>query len=78
MVLMMIVSIGFMFIMPSMMNNLDDEQKEQMKKQMEMQNDPQKMLSQMWGEISGQQPGADGSGKKVVKKKGKTQRLKRE
>lgn len=76
MVLMMIVSVGFMVIMPYMMDGLDDEQKEQMKKQMEMQSDPTKMLSQMWGEISGK-PSDDVGGKKSLKKGNKT-RLKRE
>lgn len=83
MVLMMVVCFGFMVLMPSMMSGLDDEQKKQMKEQMELQQDPSKMLSQMWGEIRGQQPnaGAGGSGNgknKVVKKRGKDQRLKRE
>eukprot|EP00594_Rhizosolenia_setigera_P011580 CAMPEP_0178959178 /NCGR_PEP_ID=MMETSP0789-20121207/12122_1 /TAXON_ID=3005 /ORGANISM="Rhizosolenia setigera, Strain CCMP 1694" /LENGTH=67 /DNA_ID=CAMNT_0020642103 /DNA_START=539 /DNA_END=742 /DNA_ORIENTATION=- len=36
-----------------MMENLDDDQKEQMQRQMEMQSDPSKMLSQLWGDIAG-------------------------
>lgn len=75
MVLMMVVSIGFMVMMPSMMQNLDPEQKEQMKKQMEMQQDPSKMLSQMWNDLSGKPMEGD---KKVVAKKGSKTRLKRE
>ena len=86
MVLMMIVSVGFMLLMPSMMSNLDPEQKEQMKKQMEMQQDPSKMLSQMWSDLSGaangngnQNHGGPGAGNdKVVKKKTSRTRLKRE
>jgi hypothetical protein len=74
MVLMMIVSVGFMMFMPSMMSGLDPEQKEQMKKQMEMQSDPTKMLSQMWGELSGKPAGEE---KKAIKRANKT-RLKRE
>ena len=74
MVLMMIVSIGFMVVMPSMMSNLDPEQKEQMKKQMEMQQDPSKMLTQMWSDISGKPAEED---RKMTKKGNKT-RLKRE
>jgi hypothetical protein len=53
MVLMMIVSAGFMFLMPKMMEGLEPEEKAKMKKQMESQQDPTKMLSQMWGDISG-------------------------
>ncbi len=75
MVLMMVVSVGFMFLMPSMMSGLDEDQKKQMKEQMELQKDPQKMFSQMWGGGDGS---ADSGAKKVVKKKGKTQRLQRE
>lgn len=74
MVLMMIVSIGFMVMMPSMMNNLDPEQKEQMKKQMEMQQDPGKMFTQMWSDLSGKPTEED----RKVTKKGNRTRLKRE
>lgn len=76
MVLMMIVSVGFMVMMPSMMQNLDPEQKEQMKKQMELQQDPTKMLSQMWGELSGKQNIEEE--RKVTARKGNRTRLKRE
>ena len=84
MILIMIFSVGMMFIMPSMMSNLDPEQKEQMKKQMEAQQDPTKMLSQLWGEMSGGGAGAGagagaGGTKEISEKKvGRKQRLKRE
>ena len=76
MILMMIFSVGMMFVMPQMMGNLDPEQKEQMKKQMESQQDPTKMLSQLWGEISG----GGGAGTKEIteKKVVRKERLKRE
>lgn len=74
MVLIMLFSVGMMFVMPQMMGNLDPEQKEQMKKQMEMQQDPSKMLSQLWGEISGAGAPREISEKKVVRR----ERLKRE
>lgn len=74
MILMALFSVVLMFVMPSMMQNLDPEQKEQMKKQMEMQSDPQKMLSNIWGDISGKKEVTE---KKVVKRDGKT-RMKRE
>jgi hypothetical protein len=49
MLLMMVFSVGMMFLMPKMMENLDPEEREQMRKQMEMQKDPTKMLSSMFG-----------------------------
>ena len=55
MVLMMLFSVGMMVMMPKMMEGLDPEEKARMKQQMEAQKDPTKMLSQMWGELSGQQ-----------------------
>lgn len=51
---MMAFSVGMMFLMPKMMEGLDPEEKERMKQQMEMQKDPTKMLSQLWGDISGE------------------------
>ena len=75
MVLMMMFSVGLMVVMPYMMENLDDEQKEQMKKQMELQKDPSKMLSHMWGELSG---GMDETAAPKKVKKDKTRRTKRE
>ncbi len=73
MVIIMIFSVGMMFIMPQMMGNLDPEQKEQMKKQMEAQQDPTQMLSQLWGEISGA-----GTKEITEKKFVRKERLKRE
>ena len=52
---MMLFSVGMMVMMPKMMEGLDPEEKARMKQQMEAQKDPTKMLSQMWGELSGQQ-----------------------
>ena len=45
MLLMMLVSVGMMFLMPKMMEGLDPEQKEQMQRQLEMQQDPSKVSS---------------------------------
>lgn len=53
MVLMMVFSAGMMYYMPKMMEGLDPEEKARMQKQMAAQNDPTKMLSQMWGEMTG-------------------------
>lgn len=53
MMLMMLVSGGLMFMMPKMMEGMDDEQKEQMRKQMEMQQDPTKMMSMLWNDMAG-------------------------
>ena len=53
MVLMMLLSVVLVALMPTMMENLDPEQKEQIQKNMEYQSDPSKMLSKMWGDISG-------------------------
>jgi hypothetical protein len=53
MVLMMLFSVGMMFVMPKMMEGLDPEEKARMKQQMEAQKDPTQMFSQMWGEITG-------------------------
>jgi hypothetical protein len=74
MILIMIFSVGMMFVMPKMMGELDPDQKQQMKKQMEAQQDPTKMLSQLWGEISGAGETKEITEKKVVRK----ERLKRE
>jgi ER membrane protein complex subunit 7 len=49
MMLMMIVSVGLMFLMPKMMENLEPEERERMQKQMEMQKDPAKMFSSLLG-----------------------------
>lgn len=71
MVLMMLFSVFLMVAMPTMMENLDPEQKEQMQRQMEMQQDPSKMLSQLWGDISGggDVAGANSSGNSSTKMK---------
>ena len=38
-----------MYMMPKMMDGMDDEQKEAMQKQMAMQSDPQAMLAELFG-----------------------------
>lgn len=53
MLLMMLVSVGGMFMMPKMMEGLDPEQKEQMQRQMAMQQDPSKMLTSLFKDITG-------------------------
>lgn len=53
MAIMMLVSVGLMFLMPKMMADLDPADQEQMKKHMAAQQDPTKMLSQMWGDLTG-------------------------
>ncbi|KAI2501484.1 Protein of unknown function (DUF2012) [Fragilaria crotonensis] len=53
MMLMMLVSIGMMFLMPKMMENLEPEERERMQKQMAAQQDPSKMLSNLWQDLSG-------------------------
>lgn len=77
MVMIMIMSVGMMYVMPKMMANMDDGQKEQMKKQMEMQKtmttDPSKMISNLWGQLKGDSE----TGPPKVKSE-RTQRLKRE
>lgn len=50
---MMLVSIGMMFLMPKMMENLEPEERERMQKQMAAQQDPSKMLSNLWQDIAG-------------------------
>jgi ER membrane protein complex subunit 7 len=54
MLLMMAFTVGMMYIMPKMMENLDPEEREQMKKQMAMQQDPTKMLGELFGGFSGE------------------------
>ena len=49
MLLMMIFSVGLMYVMPKMMENLDPEEQERMRAQMEMQKDPTKLLSTLFG-----------------------------
>lgn len=55
MVIMMLFSGLMMYFMPKMMEGMDPEEKAAMKKQMEAQKDPTKMISQMWGDITGNQ-----------------------
>jgi hypothetical protein len=49
MLLMMLFSVGLMYVLPKMMENLEPEEQERMRAQMEMQKDPTKMLSQLFG-----------------------------
>jgi hypothetical protein len=49
MLLMMLFTVGMMYLMPKMMENLEPEEKEKMRAQMEMQKDPTKMLSHLFG-----------------------------
>jgi hypothetical protein len=53
MMLMMLLSIGMMFLVPKMMENLEPEERERMQKQMAAQQDPSKMLSNLWQDLSG-------------------------
>lgn len=53
MLLMMLVSVGLMFLMPKMMEGLEPEERERMQKQMQNQGDPSKMLSSMWNDLQG-------------------------
>ena len=53
-----------MFLMPKMMEGLDPEEKARMKQQMEMQKDPTKMLSQLWGDMSGEAEASKGKKKR--------------
>eukprot|EP00593_Proboscia_inermis_P003915 CAMPEP_0171324314 /NCGR_PEP_ID=MMETSP0816-20121228/116106_1 /TAXON_ID=420281 /ORGANISM="Proboscia inermis, Strain CCAP1064/1" /LENGTH=232 /DNA_ID=CAMNT_0011823207 /DNA_START=410 /DNA_END=1108 /DNA_ORIENTATION=- len=75
MLIMMLFSVGLMFFMPKMMENLDDEQKEQMQKQMELQSDPTKMLSSLWGDMTND---PEAEAKKSIKGGSKARRSKRE
>lgn len=74
MMLMMLFSGGLMLLMPKLMENMDDEQKEQMKKQMELQKDPTKMMSMLWSDVSGSKadesskPKRQTGGKKAISK----------
>jgi hypothetical protein len=49
MLLMMLFSVGLMYVMPKLMENLEPEEQERMRASMEMQKDPTKMLSQLFG-----------------------------
>eukprot|EP00548_Thalassiothrix_antarctica_P014668 CAMPEP_0194167190 /NCGR_PEP_ID=MMETSP0154-20130528/2552_1 /TAXON_ID=1049557 /ORGANISM="Thalassiothrix antarctica, Strain L6-D1" /LENGTH=226 /DNA_ID=CAMNT_0038878035 /DNA_START=35 /DNA_END=715 /DNA_ORIENTATION=+ len=52
MALMMVFSMGMMFLMPKLMEGMDPEERAQMQKQMQAQQDPSKMLSNLWSDIS--------------------------
>lgn len=75
MLIMMLFSVGLMFFMPKMMENLDEEQKEQMQRQMELQSDPTKMLSSLWGDMTND---PEAEAKKSIKGGSKARRSKRE
>jgi hypothetical protein len=48
MVIMMLFSVVLMYFLPTMMENMEPEERERMKQQMAMQNDPSKMLGQLF------------------------------
>jgi hypothetical protein len=77
MVLMMVFSAGMMFVMPKMMEGLDPEEKARMKQQMQAQQDPTKMLSQMWGEITGDSAAGGGDENQGAASARKERRLKK-
>jgi ER membrane protein complex subunit 7 len=54
MVLMMAFTVGMMYMLPMMMNNLEPEERERMQKQMELQQNPTKMLGELFGGFSGE------------------------
>ena len=66
MVLMMLFGGGLTFLMPKMMEGMDEEEKEIMRKQMKAQQDPTKMLSQMF---TGAAPEDEGKSRKERRKK---------
>ena len=53
MMLMMLFSIGMMYFMPKMMENLEPEERERMQKQLKAQQNPSEMLSNLWNDLSG-------------------------
>ena len=73
MIMMMLVSVGLMFLMPKMMEGLEPEEREQMKRQMEMQQNPGQMIGELFGGITGatEQPSS-------TKPKRKTQKQSKE
>jgi len=77
MVLMMVFSAGMMIMMPKMMEGLDPEEKARMKQQMQAQQDPTKMLSQMWGDITGDGGSAEDDQGAASSKSRKERRMKR-
>jgi hypothetical protein len=78
MVLLMVFGVIMIFVMPSMMENLDEDQKMQFKKQMEMQKDPTKLFSSLIGDLSGKDDTETNSSVKKVKRDKDARRLKRE
>jgi ER membrane protein complex subunit 7 len=66
MVLLMAFTVGFMYLMPMMMENLEPEERERMQKQMEMQQNPTKMLGELFGGFTGE-PEAKPNQKKIKK-----------
>jgi ER membrane protein complex subunit 7 len=54
MLLMMAFTVGMLYIMPKMMENLEPEERERMHKQMALQQDPSKMLGELFGGFSGE------------------------
>jgi ER membrane protein complex subunit 7 len=52
MVLMMVVTCGFMYFLPKMMENMDPEERAMMQKQMARQQNPQQMLGEFFGGFS--------------------------
>jgi ER membrane protein complex subunit 7 len=59
MVLMMVVTLGFMYFLPKMMENMDPEERALMQKQMARQQNPQQMLGELFGGFSGTNPTDD-------------------
>ncbi|KAL7458444.1 hypothetical protein ACHAWC_011085 [Mediolabrus comicus] len=53
MLLMMIFTFGMIFMMPRLMEDMDDDQKQMMQKQMQFQQDPSKMLTSMFQGLTG-------------------------
>lgn len=54
MVIMMLFSVGIMFLMPRLMEGLDPEEKARMREQMAAQQDPNKMLSNLFQGFTGE------------------------
>ena len=56
MVLMMIVTCGFMYFLPKIMENMDPEERALMQKQMARQQNPQQMLGELFGGLGSNNP----------------------
>jgi len=78
MALLMLFGVIMMFVMPSMMDNLDEDQKKKFKNQMEMQKDPTKLFSSLVSEFTGVGEADASSSPKKVKRERDGRRLKRE